>query len=358
MNTPLKTPSCCVFQTPTHSSSLTFNVPNYLKSNYGKRINDLDDKVTYLEKLLDLMRLPRLQIQPQMRFHAHLTQPINQVSEKQEKTVKAMHKSEVHDILNSQQILTNLLRLLGIEPKEFQNNYWTMDEAFVFALRDQLNIDRWLEGWKEKMKLLLKPNEFESFYKELEDILFVCVMTIDYLRRFKDKKGSILIENQNMKTTEKSEKVLQVDTIPDYQGIINKLKEQLKENEEEKALLARIFAQKAEGLNKEIEEMEKKVVFLEEKRNEAFELIREGVLEKNLLNEEIENLKMAVKGDEKKEEEEDEETKKRERRKKYALIDDLHARLKVSDKVNKLLAERLEGLFKENEFRLHKKQLH
>ena len=357
MNTPLKTPSCYVYKTPPQSSSLAFNVPNYLKSNYGKRINDLDDKVTYLEKLLDLMRIPRPQLQPQMRLQAHITQPINQVPEKQEKTVKAIHKTEIHDILNSQQILTNLLRLLGIEPKEFQNNFWTMDEAFIFALRDQLNIDRWLEGWKEKMKSLLKPNEFEAFFKELEDILFVCVMTIDYLRRFKEKQGLIVVDNQNLKTPEKSEKILQVDTIPDYQGIINKLKEQLRESEEEKALLARIFAQKVEGLNKEIEAMERKVLSLEEKRNDALELIREGVLEKNLLYEEIENLKMSVQGDGKKEEE-DEETKKKERRKKYALIDDLHARLKVSDKVNKLLAERLEDLLKQNEYRLHDREFH
>lgn len=31
-----------------------------------------------------------------------------------------------------------------------------MDDAFIFALRDQLNIDRWLEGWKEKNEIFVK----------------------------------------------------------------------------------------------------------------------------------------------------------------------------------------------------------
>ena len=81
--------------------------------------------------------------------------------------------------MNSQGLLINLLKLLGIEPREFQNNYWTIDETFIIALRDQLNIDRWLEGWKEKMRPLLKPNDFEDLFKELEDLLFLCVMTIE-----------------------------------------------------------------------------------------------------------------------------------------------------------------------------------
>ena len=188
MQTPLKTATCYVHKTPSQTPTMVFNVPSYLKNQYGQRLTNLDDKVTYLEKLLGLMRLPKPQ------YTTYLPKQINPeihtLSEKHEKTVKAIQKApEIREILDSQQLLINLLKLLGIEPQEFQNNYWTIDEGFIIALRDQLNIDRWLEGWKEKMRPLLKSNDFEDFFKELEDLLFVCVMTIDYLRRFKDKNG-------------------------------------------------------------------------------------------------------------------------------------------------------------------------
>ena len=69
-----------------------------------------------------------------------------------------------------------------------------------------------------------------------------------------------------------------------------------------------------------IKNMERTINGIEEKTNEALEVIKEGVLERSLLHEEIEeSLKQRTK-DEK--EEENEEKRKKQRRKKYALIDD------------------------------------
>ena len=64
--------------------------------------------------------------------------------------------------------------------------------------------------------------------------------------------------------------------------------------------------------------MERTIMGIEEKRNEALEVIKEGVLERSLLHEEIEeSLKQRTK-DEK--EEENEEKRKKQRRKKRRAL--------------------------------------
>ena len=333
MQTPKKTSYTFIQKTPTPTIPINFHVPNYLNQQYGQRLTNLDDKVTYLEKLLALMRLPKPSIEPQ-------TTP-SILERRKEKIVKSQNKPPVQQFLSSQKLLWSLLELLGIEPEEFQERCWSLDEVFISDLREQLNIDKWLDSLKGKFQGVLNPMDIEDFFKELEDLLLVCVMTIDYLRRFKDRKKT----HEEKPLVNKKEMIVQVDTIPDYEGIIERLRREIRENEEEKTLLTRKFTEKVEGLHVNIKDLEFKTKNAEEKRNEALEVIKENFIETQLLYEEIELLKKKAEEDG---EEENEERKKDERRKKYALIDDLHERLKNSDHVNKLLAEKMEDLIRRN----------
>ncbi len=333
MQTPIKTSYTFIQKTPTPIVPINFNVPNYLNQQYGQQLTDLDDKVTYLEKLLSLMRLPKPSIEP------HITAFIPDT--RKEKTVKSQYKLPVEHFLSSQKLLWSLLELLGIEPEEFQERCWSLDEGFISALREQLNIDKWLDSLKGKFQGQINLKDLEQFFKELEDLLLVCVMTIDYLRCFKDRKKT----QEEKPLVIKKEMVVQVDTIPDYEAIIERLRREIRENEEEKALLTRKFTEKVDGLHINIKDLEFKTKEAEEKRNESLEVIKENVIEKGLLYEEIELLKKKAKEEG---EEENEERKKTERRKKYALIDNLHERLKNSDQANKILAEKMEDLIRRN----------
>lgn len=174
--------------------------------------------------------------------------------------------------------------------------------------------------------------ESEDLSRKLEDLFFVLLMTIDYLKKFKEKNP----EFNKVKVDFCSEKGLQVDTIPDYEGIILKLRSQIMESEDEKKVITAIFAEKVELLNREIENLEEKCRALEEKRNETLELMKENVFEKELLREEIKRL-----GEKLEEKEQNNEDQKKAKREKYALIDHLHEQLKRADRANKLLAERL-----------------
>ena len=93
---------------------------------------------------------------------------------------KKTNETPLIEILNSQKLLWSLLELLEIEHEEFQRKIW---------IREQLNIDRWLDSFKGKIKGLInsKELELEEIFKQLEDLLLVFVMTIDYLRRSKEK---------------------------------------------------------------------------------------------------------------------------------------------------------------------------
>lgn len=344
MHTPLKYSSSYLHSTPPQTSSILFNAPTYLQHQYGQRLTNLDDKITYLEKLMALMRIPYSN--PNINIQIPSSFSLNN-SEELEKTLLTLKSPPpINELLTSEKVLWSLLQLLGIEPNEFKSSFWSLDEAFILALRDQLNIDRRIEDWKAKLRKFLGPPDFEDFFKELEDLLLVCVMTIDYLRRFKKKETTFKPEVNKKDRIITKEQILQVDTIPNYEDIIARLKQQLEESEQEKVLLTKIFSIKVDGLHKEIKVLELKNEDIEHKRNEVLEVVKEGAIERGYLQEEIEALKKKEKEEEG--DNENEEKKRAERRKKYALIDDLHGRLKVSDHVNKLLAERLEEFLKKN----------
>lgn len=348
MQTPLKHSSSHVHQTP--PTLHIYHIGGYLNQQYGNRMTNLDHKVTYLEKLLSLMKLPAKYNEYE---YTHKTNIVEESVEKIDSHVKKgiAHKQikKIEEILNPKDLLWKILELLGINPKEFSSDFWTLDEAFILAVKDQLNIDRWLDLWKTQFQKLLSPDESKQFFQELEDLLLVCVMTIDYLRRFKgkqfiDSQTKIKINNEN-ETVITKEKNLQVDTIPDFDDIIKRLQMQFEESEKEKILLTKIFAEKVEILNQEIKTIEIKLLQSEEKRNENFQKIKEISSENLILKDEIIDLQ-------KKREENtniNEEDLKKDRRKKYALIDDLHGRLKIADQINLTLAKKLEEVILEKE---------
>lgn len=350
MQTPLKHSSSNLHKTP--PTLHIYHIGGYLNQQYGNRMTNLDHKVAYLEKLLSLMKLPVKYNEYDYNYQKNIVQ-VEETVEKNDSNVKKgiAHKeiNNIEEILNPKDILWKILELLGINPKEFSSDFWTLDEAFTFAVKDQLNIERWLNLWKTHLEKLLTPNEFQQFFHELEDLLLVCVMTIDYLRRFKENQivnSQIknIVNNQN-DTILTKEKNLQVDTIPDFDDIIKRLKLQLEESEKEKILLTKIFAEKVEILNQEIKSLEIKLLESEEKRNENFEKIKEISSENIILRDEI----IMLQKNNEENSNANEDNFKKERRKKYALIDDLHGRLKIADQINVTLARKLEEVLLEKE---------